>query len=219
MTKMPPWSFSHLTAYKQCPRKYHHLYVLKDIPFEESPEMTRGKDVHKAMELRINEGKALPQEMQAYEQFIPNGYDIRGETKLGILVDGTPCDFFAPAVWGRGVVDCTVRRRVNTTNAMLLDWKTGKRREDPFELAIQAVLVRAANPELQTIIGYYVWLGERSLGMQHDVSATVSCLAHLVELAGNIERSLEMDYLPPKQSPLCKWCRVKNCEFNTNDRA
>ncbi|HBY68453.1 MAG TPA: hypothetical protein DEG69_12280, partial [Flavobacteriaceae bacterium] len=45
---MAKWSYSALSLFKQCPRKYYRLRVKKDIPQEESTAMFYGKEAHKA---------------------------------------------------------------------------------------------------------------------------------------------------------------------------
>jgi PD-(D/E)XK nuclease superfamily len=211
---MPPWSYSHLNAYRQCPRKYHHYYVLKDVPYESSPQMDRGNYVHQAFEQHINKGVVLPDDLRHYEKFVPWTYKLEAEVKLGILWDGTPCDFWDKEVYGRGTADVIVEQPRSPNVSVLLDWKTGKRREDPDELATQAILLRAHRPDIHTVYGYYVWLGDDALGARHDLTDTSRKLESIRVEADAIGHQLKMGYMPPKQSPLCGWCKVKSCEFN-----
>jgi hypothetical protein len=97
-----------------------------------------------------------------------------------------------------------------TDTAVLLDWKTGKVREDPFELEVQAVLFQAHEPIVEHLYGQYVWLREGRRGKLHDVSDTKRTWARIQALANEIENS-RYDKTP---GPLCNWCPVKDCEHN-----
>lgn len=200
----PPVSHSHFVAFDQCPRKYQHYYVLKDVPWETSPEMDKGKAVHEHMEQLIRSGFLNEH----------GWYTIRAELKLGITNMGHACDFFADNVFCRGTLDVLVLDQTKPDTAVLLDWKTGKRREDPTELRIHATLAAAHDRKLQNIYGHYVWLQECAVGPQHDLSDTTRTLEHISEQADKIAHQLKMGYMPPRQSPLCHWCRVTSCEYN-----
>ena len=57
---MPPWSYSALSDFESCPKKYWELRVKKRYPREDTEATIWGKEVHTAMEYRVKEGKALP---------------------------------------------------------------------------------------------------------------------------------------------------------------
>ena len=57
---MTAWSYSSITLFDQCPKKYYHLRVVKDIKEPESEAMNYGKDLHLAAEEHIRDGKPLP---------------------------------------------------------------------------------------------------------------------------------------------------------------
>lgn len=60
MNKAPAWSYSSITLFDQCPKKYYHLRVAKDIKEPESDAMMYGKDLHSAAEHYIRDDKPLP---------------------------------------------------------------------------------------------------------------------------------------------------------------
>ena len=64
---MTAWSYSSITLFEQCPKKYYHLRIAKDIKEPESDAMNYGKDLHLAAEEHIQDGKPLP-EKYAYIQ-------------------------------------------------------------------------------------------------------------------------------------------------------
>jgi len=55
------WSYSSISLFQQCPRKYYHLRVAKDIIEPESEAMLYGTLVHKAAEDYINSNIEIPE--------------------------------------------------------------------------------------------------------------------------------------------------------------
>lgn len=213
---LPVLSHSFLAKWDQCPRQAHHAYVLKDLPKEDSEALRWGNRVHKAMESRIG-GKPLPDEMAHWEPLVAqlDGRGAKAELMLGMKEDGTSCGFFDNGVWLRGKVDVLVA--FNAT-AVLFDWKTGKRKEDPEELEIHAVLLKAHKPHLESFSGRYVWLKDGEVGQRHELSAVKDKAIELHNRAAEIRKAFDAGYFPPRQTPLCGWCPVKSCEFHPGER-
>ncbi len=209
------FSYSNLNTWDICPRQFEHRYMLKDVPYVETDAMKWGNQVHTAFENRINKGTPFPMGMKLFEKYTDFGsYMVQAEVKLGMTSGGYACDFFDPNAWLRGKVDVLIQHKDRLGTAYLRDWKTGKRREDPEELAIGAVLVKAKHLEFETIKGDYVWLKDDQIGQQHDLSATKQKLEMLHHKTDQIQHQMKMGYMPPKQGPLCGWCPVKSCEFH-----
>ena len=53
------WSYSSLGLFQQCPRKYYHLRVAKDIVEPESEAMNYGTRFHEAAELYMRDGTPI----------------------------------------------------------------------------------------------------------------------------------------------------------------
>ena len=53
---MTAWSYSSLKTFEQCPKKYYHLKVAKDVKDKGSSAMFYGNEVHKAAEQYMKEG-------------------------------------------------------------------------------------------------------------------------------------------------------------------
>lgn len=209
-------SYSLLNSFESCNKKAYHHYVLKDVPYVESPEMQRGNEVHSAMEAGLK-GKPVEPKFELYAPMVQallyQPAEDRGtEKKLAIREDGSPCDFLAHDVWFRGKVDAYA---ISGTNAAVIDWKTGKVREDPDELEIFALLLKAKHPELQRITGHYVWLTTPKVGLAHNLSGTDAKLIELHRRMQRLKEAQSRQHWPPTQGPLCDWCRVRACEFFT----
>ncbi len=213
MAKLPVYSYTFLNTFDICPKQAFHRFVLKDHPFVGSDASKWGDRVHKALEERIGKDVPLPVEMTKFEPYAAALAALEPfvEMKLGIRKDGTPCDFFADDVWLRGKADVVAKRDVLV---LLADHKTGKKREDIYELEIQALMVHSRWPELERISGFYGWLQEIKPGRLHDVSNTGETLECVQEKADEIEHCHKTGEWRTKAGPLCGWCPVTSCNFN-----
>lgn len=217
-------SFSFLNTWAICPHQAARRYIIKDLPRqEESKEMAWGNEVHRAMEQRLGPSKIKLPENMPYESFcapIERRLDTTWvrctpELKLGITKEGRTCDFFADDVWLRGVLDAPIE---TSQSALLLDWKTGKKREDPYELEIGALLLQARAPHLTKLLGQYVWLKSLELGEVHDLSHTDRTWQRV---QATMEEVALGRYLKTP-GPLCgvdkktgrPFCQVLDCQFN-----
>ena len=208
------WSYTMLNTYRSiCPHQAAERFVYKRVPFKETPQVKRGNAVHSAMEYRIRGGKPLPVDMHQYEPFaaVFDGRPAQVEQWLGVTREGKACDSRSVAVWGRGKLDLHL---VNGDTAYLLDHKTGKVREDPFELEVQAVLLHAKYPDLKRIVGQYLWLSEMRTGQMHDLSQTNKTWNEISWIASAIEVDRKAQKWEKRQGPLCSWCPCVECEFN-----
>ena len=73
------WSYSSLGLFQQCPRKYYHLRVIKDIKEPISEAIMFGKDVHKAAEDYIGKGTPIPAKYKFIEPVLKVLENIKGE--------------------------------------------------------------------------------------------------------------------------------------------
>jgi PD-(D/E)XK nuclease superfamily len=207
------WSYSFLNKFLQCPHEAWHRYILKDVPYAETEAMKKGNEVHSALEQRLK-GQPLPKAFDRYEFFVqPLGrYSaIEPEMKLGVTSTGQPCAFFASDVWGRGKIDVPI---VVKDSAVILDWKTGRVWEDPFELQVQALLLRAHHRQLERIVGSYVWLNESRAGVIYDLTDTQKTWDKICGLMDGVAHREAMGVWEKKPSKLCGWCPVASCEHN-----
>jgi len=214
-----PWSYSFLRDLANCPHKAMRRYVKRDLPRETSPELEEGYRVHKLFEDRINGQGKLPPELEAHAAPLV-GPQTRAEYSLGMTKDFYPAPFWddrrtGEQPWGRGKIDVIVFK---PPQAFIVDWKTGKVREDPRELFIQSLLLRVNYPEINMVSGCYVWLKEGKMGKLHDltdINSTYQETAKAMERAQGYEAAGDW---PKTPNPLCGWCNVKDCENNRNTK-
>lgn len=208
------WSYTLLHTYRSiCAHQAFRRFLLKDIPFQETLAMKRGNEVHSAMEYRVSGGKPLPADMRQWEPLAAafDGKGAKVENWVGITIEGKACDSRAGNVWGRGKIDLYI---VKDTTAFLLDYKTGKVREEPFELEVQSVFLHAKFPQLKKIMGQYAWLAENRIGKMYDLSNTAETWQTICATVRAIQSNRRPDGFDKKQSGLCGWCPVTDCEYN-----
>lgn len=206
-------SYSFVNDYENCPKKAFHKYVARDVPYEETDAMRWGNHVHEAFEKRITAGKPLPKDLEQYEPMVGyfDGKPVGGELKVGITKEGKPCTFFADNVWFRGKIDVSY---LQPPHGIFFDWKTGKKREDPYELEIQAVLLQARQPTVEVLTGRYIWLQDRVIGKAHNLSDTLSTYKKIVGVMEHVARNGAVNHWPARENPLCPWCPVASCVYN-----
>lgn len=211
-------SYTMLNTYRNiCPHQAWRRYIKRDLPFVKTPQMEWGDQVHKALELRVGGGKPLPEKMRQWERFAApfEGASAKAEMSLGVTKHGTHCDFFGEAVWLRGKLDVTI---LNGTTALLFDYKTGKTREDPFELEVQALLLHARHPELTAISGCYIWLAENRIGQRHDVGHTRDTWIYVNRIAEDLAADIKSGEFEKRKGGLCDWCPCDDCEHFTGGK-
>jgi hypothetical protein len=219
--KLPVGSYTFYNNFENCPHKAWHMYVLKDLPRVESKEMKWGNDVHKALEERIRDATPLPETMAAAEPLaamvhaLKDDCTLLAEEKLGIDAQGRAVDFFADNVWFRGKMDVTV---VKDDGAWILDWKTGKPREEPMELETNALLVKARWPHLEKIEANYFWLQTGKSGLRYTCDGHSRVFGKLQALENEMQGYAAKGEWPKRKNPLCGWCPVTACENNTSHR-
>ena len=214
------FTYTMLSTYKNCGHQMFRRYVKKDIPYVETPEMKWGKDVHAAFEYRVSSGQPLPTSMNQWEQFAKpfDGRHAITEQKLGITKEGRSTGFWDADCWFRGIVDLTLKA---DAKAFVNDWKTGNSKfEDPFELEIGALLLKAKYPELTLVQGTYTWLKDHRVSKPYDLSDFRATWTEINRLESKIEADRALGEFEKKQSGLCKgWCEVKDCEHWQPKRA
>lgn len=206
------YTFSNLSAYKNCGHQMYRRYIVKDVPYVESPQMKEGNDGHLAFEQRVGSGKPLPVALQQWETFAApfDGRGARVEQKLGMTDRGKATGYWDSDCWFRGRIDVAL---VSNETAFINDWKFGKSNyEDPFELEVGALLLKAKHPELKVIKGQYVWLKENRTSQLYDLSRFRDTWNEINRLVGLIESDRQRGEFEKKPSGLCAWCDVKDCQ-------
>ena len=214
------WSHSGLKKFEQCARQYHEVTVLKRYPFTDTKHTIYGKDVHKAIEDYGRDGKPLPPEFVLFQPVVDALLAKPGrklfEHEMALTKDLRPCDFKDDNRWVRGIADLLIVDDDNLT-ARVVDWKTGNDKyPDRDQLTLMSLMVFAHFPHIRSVSSALFFIVKGSM-VKHKMAREDADAAwwDYRERVAKLEAAHEFDVWNPSQSPLCGWCPVKECTFNT----
>lgn len=215
-----PWSWSALTTHKNCGWQYHERYVSKRVKNTETEEQDWGKIAHSAFEARLDAKTPLPPSLMEHE-----GYVQKIEKHGGILfteMQGcldrnlTPIsDWWSDQVWVRVVLDVLSVIR-NGENALVVDWKTGKQKDDmEGQLALFAIYVFCLFPKVNICdTRFYFTQTATEVRKVYGRDEQPRLWDMLLPALGQYRESFKTDTWQKRQSGLCNgYCPVTDCEF------
>jgi hypothetical protein len=212
------WSYSSIKTFDQCPKKYYHLKVAKDVKDTPGEAAIYGTMVHEAAELYVRDGTPIPEKFAYMRPIVERLAAIEGdkhcELKLGVRKTDAgyePCGFFDKGVWWRGIVDLVI---INGTKAHMVDYKTGKSAKyaDTKQLDLMAGAMFVHYPELETIKSALAFVVSKDLiTKEHKREELDSYLNVFADQLDRLEGAELSGVWNPKSGPLCGWCPVVEC--------
>lgn len=205
------WSFSKLKCFEQCPRKYQHLYELKDVKDVGNQYTEAGQRDHASLEARVKLGVPLPAHLAHLEPtcaaLAGASGELLSECKWALSFGLSAVGWFDPQVWVRMILDAVV---VRGAHALVLDYKTGKRDPDPTQLQLFALGVMCHYPEVQTVTTGYVWTRDGALDKATYTRADLPQIwTALVDRVRRIAEARGKQLWVKQPSGLCGYCPVK----------
>ena len=89
-TQTIKWSFSSLKTFQQCPKKYYHTKVAKDVKEPDTTATLYGKSAHTVAEEYIRDGTPIPEQFAYMQATLDVLNSIPGEklceVKLGLQI-------------------------------------------------------------------------------------------------------------------------------------
>ena len=214
------WSYSSLKTFQQCPKKYYHLKVAKDVKDSPGQAALYGTAVHKAAEDHVRDGKPVPNKFGYMEPILDSLKNIKGifhcELELGITEDLQACEFNDPNFWWHGIIDLLVVDD-DTGIAHMIDYKTGKnaRYADTKQLDYMAVAVFSHFPQIKVIKSALLFVvSNEFIKKKHVVEEKQTYIASALPDLGRLKSAMETDVWNPIAGPLCRFCPVSSCEHN-----
>jgi hypothetical protein len=218
---VPAWSYSSIKTFDQCPKKYYHLRILKDVKDSDTTATVYGKELHKAAEDFIRDGTPIPPRFSFVADVLGALQKIEGEKyceiKLGVAKkDGefTPCEFFDKDVWWRGIADLLI---IQGEKAFLVDYKTSKNAKyaDTKQLDLLAGAVFTHYPQVKTIKSALLFVvSNEVVQKEHDALFRTAYLSAMQPELTRLEAAINNDVWNPNSGPLCKFCPVVECPHN-----
>jgi len=218
---MVTWSYSSIKTFDQCPKKYYHLRISKDVKDTGSDATRYGEEVHKAAEDYIKSGTPIPPKYKYMEPIVGSlankPGDKHAELKLGMrkTEDGyEPCKFFDDGVWWRGIVDLAI---VDGEKAFVVDYKTGKnaRYADMKQLDLCAAAMFLHFPQLTTIKSALVFVVSNELVRKVHTANNFDTYINVFKTQlDRLEAAEQGGVWNANPSGLCGWCPVSTCEHH-----
>ena len=214
------WSFSSLKTFQQCPKKYYHTKIAKDVVEPDTQATVYGKSVHTAAEEYIRDGTPLPKPYAYMRPFLDRLNAIPGEKhcelKLGLTADLKACDFHAPNVWWHGIADLVVIDEEREL-AHSVDYKTSKsaRYADIAQLQYVAAGIFAKFPRIKKVRSALLFVvSEEFVKADQHADQIARYMEKPKQDLARIQAALDNGVWNPNSGPLCKFCAVKQCEYN-----
>lgn len=213
-------SYSSLKMYQNCPKRFYHQRITKEVVDQSGEATLHGERVHKFLEDRLRESVELPQEVEAYEPLVQAVLRSVGNGQLLIEQEMTlnrklkPTGWWDEDAWMRSKLDVLVLKGPTAIN---MDWKTGKRRPDFDQLELFALQVFAHHSDVKEVTSCFVWLKDNAIDKQTYTRNNIGDMwSNLLNKVSRIERSLHSNDWPAKPSGLCRYCPARNlCDFAT----
>lgn len=223
MPKPFTWSYSGLTLFEQCAKRFFHERIAKDVKEEKSEHQDWGDFVHKSFHNRVAHKTKLPPELSRHEALLSQFDDktqfeiVHTERKWAIDRNYRPTGYFDNNVWGRCLGDLVAvlpsfAGASPSAKAVALDWKTGKIREDETQLKITSAFVFEYYPHVQVVDSAFVWLKDDKISATTMARGErMKVWAELLPRINAMEQAIANSTMPANPSRLCGWCPVKNC--------
>jgi hypothetical protein len=219
MTKIPAWSYSSIKLFDQCPKKYYHLRVVKDVKEPPTDAIMYGKLFHEAAELYIKDGTPIPPQFSFAKNALDGLKQIKGEKlceyEMGLTENLEPCGFKDPNVWWRGVADLVI---LDGKEARCLDYKTGKSAKyaDTDQLELMALAMFKHFPELEKVKGaLFFVISKNFIKDSYAAENQDKMWARWLAEFNRLKLAYEKDVWNPRPSGLCRrYCPVLECSHN-----
>jgi len=218
------WSYSSIKTFDQCPKKYYHLKILKDVKDTGSEATIYGQEVHKAAEDYIKDGVPIPEKF-AYIRGVVEALgrkegEKHTELRLGVKrIDGgyEPCKFLGKGVWWRGIADLVI---IDGDTAYSVDYKTSKNAKyaDVKQLDLVAGGIFTHFPQVDKIRSALIFLVSNDvIKKDHYREHMHNYLSTFDPLLDRLEVAEESGVWNAKSGPLCRFCPVLSCEHHPNN--
>ena len=211
-------SYSAIKLYENCPLRYYRQRILREVKDEDNQYTIYGSRVHEALEKRLRDNEELPKDSAHYEPLIQSIEKAVGDGELYVEREMTlnenleETGWFDADAWFRGKLDVLIAKG---TTAVVMDWKTGKRKPDFDQLEMFALLTWKIFPEVDRVKASFVWL--KDMAMDHEVYRREQSNELWAKHMGRIRRiydSLENDNWPARPSGLCRFCPCQStCDY------
>jgi hypothetical protein len=215
----PTWSYSSIKLFDQCPKKYYHLRVAKDVVEPDTDATLYGKEFHSAAEHYIRDGAPIPPQFKFIKDTLDNLARYPGdkycEYEMALDENLEPCAFDSPNRWWRGIADLLI---INGEEARCIDYKTGKSAKyaDTSQLELMALAVFKHFPQVKKVKGGLLFvISKNFIKDSYSADNQDKMWTKWLTEYSRMKYSYKNDVWNPRPSGLCrKHCAVLECAHN-----
>ena len=210
-------SYSSIKLFENCPLRYYRQRITKEVVDEGGEASKYGERIHAFLEKRLK-GAGIEQEVAQYEplcasvEMMARNGELHIEKELVLTENLTPTGWWEPDAWLRSKLDVLV---IKNGTAVVMDWKTGKRNADQFQMQLFAAQVLKHYPEVDRVKTSLVWL--KTTEMDTEVYSRGRSNELWAEVMGRIQRihdAYDHGNWPARPSGLCRYCPCRhNCDY------
>lgn len=210
-------SYSSIKLFENCPLRYYRQRIKKDVVDEGGEASKHGERIHAFLENRLK-GSGLDAEVKQYEPLcasvekLARQGTLHIEHELVLTENLTPTGWWEPDAWLRSKLDVLV---IVGNDAVVMDWKTGKRNADQFQMQMFAAQVFKHFPEVQRVKTSLVWL--KTMEMDTNQYNRIDMNAIWAEVMKRIQRihdAYDHGNWPARPSGLCRYCPCRHdCDY------
>jgi hypothetical protein len=203
--------------FENCPLRYYRQRIKKEVVDEGGEASKHGERIHAFLEARLK-GSGMNPETAQYEPLCASVEKLarRGtlhiEHEMVLTENLTPTGWWDADAWLRSKLDVLV---IIGDVAVVMDWKTGKRNADQFQMQMFAAQVFKHFPEVARVKTSLVWL--KTLEMDTEQYTRVNMNAIWAEVMKRIQRihdAYEHGNWPARPSGLCRFCPCRHdCDY------
>lgn len=219
-----PLSYSRLNVFEQCQARFDYQYVSKRVQDQMNPAAAYGDRVHKTLESFAKAAKAGPEQLAAVKALASSDEEKQTIARWGPVVDTIlakpgeklfehqmavnrqlePVDWFAKDVWLRSIADVLV---VDGDTAYVLDYKSGKVKDNPTQLQLFAAMAMWHYPQVTKVKTSFIWLMYDEVTNSHYERRFLGALWRALEPRFvHVQDTIELGVFKTNPSGLCPYC-------------
>lgn len=217
------WSFSGLKQYRNCPRQFHEVKVLKTFVAKDTKATIFGKEIHAAIQLYVERGTPFPKNYAVLLANVPRLIELLPGRKLvehEMAIDAhyEPCSFDSANYFARGIADLIT---IDGGHALVIDWKTGRSNyADIKQLTLMALLIFYNFPEVMFVGGmlFFTKNNHPVFSPTYERHQIGKMWESFTKDLDSLRGSFATNNWPMTPSGLCGYCPVVTC-VHWQDRA
>jgi len=214
MSGLKSWSYSAISMYKDCPKKYEIIRAKKLIQEATGKAADEGTRIHTLIENYLMKDE-WNDDLTPYKTLLDIVKAKGGQCEVGyhFRKGMERCEPDDPFCWVRSYIDWI---KIDGNSAELIDWKTG-RVKPTNQLGFYAWLVFTAHPEVEKVKATFHWINKGDQMTEwYERKQMATLFRPMQDLLDQIEMSFINDVWVETGNG-CKWCTVTN-EYCSNGK-